>query len=65
MDRCLAEFQATQPDVEIEIVDILQHPMRAVQAKVMIPLIVAGDKRWYSASSFTELQTQLEHIDYN
>lgn len=49
-----------RPGVEIETVEILEHPRRAWRERVlMIPLIVVGDRRWYHAPPLEEILAAL------
>ena len=60
VDRRLAELRASQADVEIEIIEVLSNPGKAFKDRVMgIPLIIIGDKRWYSVPSLAELEAAL------
>lgn len=59
-DRRLAELKAVQPEVEIETIEILTDPSRALRDGVwMIPTIIMGDKRWHYAPTLAELQAAL------
>lgn len=61
-DKRLSELQKFEPDVEIEFVEILKDPTRALRNGVlMIPTIVIGDQRWHHAPSIIELQTALRN----
>jgi 2-hydroxychromene-2-carboxylate isomerase len=58
----LSELQASQPEVEIETIEILTDPVRALRDGIwMIPAIIIGDQRWYHAPSLAELEAAL-HI---
>jgi hypothetical protein len=53
--------RVARPGVEIETVEILEHPLRALRERVMmIPLIVIDDKRWYHAPLLQEILVALE-----
>jgi hypothetical protein len=53
-------LKATQPEVEIEVVEVLTNPMRALRDKVMmIPVIIIGETRWYHAPPLSELLSAL------
>lgn len=61
VDKRLSELRAAQPDVEIETVEILQHPKRVLKDRVMgIPLLIVGEKRWHHVPSIEELQAALK-----
>jgi hypothetical protein len=50
-----------RPGVEIEVIEILEHPRRVLRDHVMsIPLIVINDRRWYHAPSVQEILSQLD-----
>jgi hypothetical protein len=52
----LAELRASQPEVEIETIEALKNPVRAIYDRVMvIPAIIIGNKRWYDVPSLAEL----------
>ncbi|MBZ0289505.1 MAG: hypothetical protein K8I30_17925 [Anaerolineae bacterium] len=55
-NRRLAELKAAQPEVEIETVEVLAQPGRALRAGVRgLPTIIIGSRRWYHAPSLAEL----------
>lgn len=59
-DRRLSELRTAQPELEIETIDILTNPARALHDGVwMIPAIIIGDRRWYHAPSLSELNAAL------
>ena len=50
-----------RPGVEMETIEILEHPRRVLRDRVMmIPLIVINDKRWYHAPSVKEILAVLD-----
>jgi len=56
----MSELRAAQPEVEVETVDVLANPLRAIRDKVMmIPVIIIGQRRWYHAPPLTELEAAL------
>jgi hypothetical protein len=55
-DRLLAEVRAARPGVEIEKVEILEHPRRVLRERVMtIPLIEINGRRWVHPPSVAEI----------
>jgi hypothetical protein len=53
--------RVARPGVEIETIEILEHPRRALRDRVMmIPLIVVNGKRWYHAPPLEEILAALE-----
>jgi hypothetical protein len=53
--------RVARPGVEIETIEILEHPRRALHDRVMmIPLIVINDKRWYHAPPVKEILSVLD-----
>ncbi|MCC7207617.1 MAG: hypothetical protein IT323_09930 [Anaerolineae bacterium] len=57
MDRRLAELRAAQPGVEIEVIEVLTNPARAVRDGVwMIPALIVGERRWYHAPPLADLE---------
>ncbi len=52
----LADLRAAQPEVEIETIEVLTDPVRAVRDRVwMIPMIIIEDRRWLHAPPLAEL----------
>lgn len=50
-----------RPGVEIETIEILEHPRRVLRDHVrMIPLIMINDRRWYQAPPVQEILTALD-----
>ena len=50
-----------RPGVEMETIEILEHPRRVLSDRVMmIPLIVINDKRWYQAPTVAEILAVLD-----
>jgi len=46
----LDKLRAARPEVEIETIEVLQHPRRALRDGVfMIPALIVGERRWYHA----------------
>jgi len=53
--------RAARPGVEVETIEILEHPMRLLRDRVkMIPLIVVNDKRWYHPPTMVEILAELD-----
>ncbi|MDQ7025897.1 MAG: hypothetical protein Q9P01_11065 [Anaerolineae bacterium] len=65
MDKRLSELRATQPAVEIETIEVLTNPLRAMRDGIMmIPVILVGTRRWYHAPSLADLEAALcEDVD--
>jgi len=62
-DRRLQELRAAHPEVEIETVEVLADPRRALRDKVMmLPTIIVGDQRWHNAPSLAELEAALTEV---
>ena len=60
-DRLLESVRVARPGVEIETIEILAQPGRALRDRVMmIPLIVIGDRRYYYAPPLQEIVTVLD-----
>ena len=60
-DQRLSELQRIAPDVQIEFVEVLKDPARALRNGVlMLPTIVIGERRWHYAPSISELQLALK-----
>ena len=59
--RLLESVRVARPGVEIEIIEILEHPLRVLRDHVkIIPLIVINDRRWYQAPSEQEILAVLD-----
>ncbi|MEZ4669232.1 MAG: hypothetical protein R3E39_15100 [Anaerolineae bacterium] len=59
-NRRLSELKAAQPEVEIETIEVLTQPGRALNDGVlMLPTIIIGDQRWHHAPSLAELHAAL------
>jgi len=59
--RLLDKLQAARPAVEIETIEVLQHPRRALRDGVfMIPALIVGERRWYHAPPLYELLAALD-----
>jgi hypothetical protein len=57
----LDRVRAARPSVEIETIEVLAHPARAVRDRVlMIPAIIVGGRRWYHAPALGELMAALD-----
>jgi hypothetical protein len=57
----LDKLKATRPEAEIETIEVLQHPARALRDRVfMIPALIVGDLRWYHAPPLSELLAALD-----
>jgi hypothetical protein len=57
----LEAVRAARPGVDIETIEVLAHPARALRERVlMIPMLVIGDRRWYHAPP---LETVLAALD--
>jgi hypothetical protein len=57
----LDKLQAARPEVEIETIEVLQHPRRALRDGVfMIPALMVGERRWYHAPPLHELLAALD-----
>jgi hypothetical protein len=53
-----------RPGVEIETVEVLEHPRRALRERVMmLPLIVINGRRWYHAPPMEEILAALYGVD--
>jgi len=53
--------RVARPGVEIEIIEIPEHPQRVLRDHVMmIPLILINDKRWYHAPPMEEFLALLD-----
>jgi hypothetical protein len=53
--------RVARPGVEIETIEILEHPRRALRERVrMIPLILIEGRRWYHAPPLEEILAALE-----
>lgn len=62
-DRRLQELRAAHPEVEIETVEVLADPRRALRDKVMmLPTIIIGQQRWHYAPPLTELEAALDGV---
>ena len=54
-------MRVARPGVEMETIEILEHPRRVLRDHVMmIPLIVINDKRWYHAPPVKEILAVLD-----
>jgi len=57
------QLRAARPEVEIETIEVLTHPVRAIKDRVlMVPTIVVGSRRWYHAPALTELLQALDFV---
>jgi hypothetical protein len=57
----LDKLRAARPEVEIETIEVLEHPVRALRDGVfMIPALIVGDRRWYHAPPLDELLAALD-----
>jgi hypothetical protein len=57
----LDRVRAARPSVEIETIEVLAHPARAVRERIfMIPALIVGGRRWYHAPPETELLAALD-----
>jgi hypothetical protein len=57
----LERVRAARSSVEIEAIEVLKHPGRALQERVfMIPAIIVGGQRWYHAPALDEILAALE-----
>ncbi len=62
-DRRLQELRAKHPEVEIETVEVLADPRRALRDKVMmLPTIIIGNQRWQTAPPLAELEAALDGV---
>jgi hypothetical protein len=53
--------RVARPGVEIETIEILEHPRRALRERVrMIPLILIEGRRWYHAPPLEEILAALD-----
>ena len=60
-NRLLEGVRVARPGVEIETIEILEHPRRVLRDRVMmIPLIVINEKRWYHAPPIEEILAALD-----
>ncbi len=59
-DRLLSKLQTTHPEIEIETIEILTNPARAMHDGIwMIPAVIIGNLRWYHAPPLLELEAAL------
>jgi hypothetical protein len=59
----LDKLRAARPEVEIENIEVLQHPVRALRDGVlMIPALIVGDRKWYHAPPLDELLAALDAV---
>jgi hypothetical protein len=59
----LDKLRAARPEVEIETIEVLQHPRRALRNGVlMIPALIVSDRRWYQAPPLDELLAALDAV---
>jgi hypothetical protein len=57
-------FRAARPGVEIEVIEVLRHPDRAIRDRVlMIPTIIVGKLRWMQAPKLAELIAAVERAE--
>jgi hypothetical protein len=57
----LEGVRVARPGVEIETIEILEHPRRVLRDHVrMIPLIMINDRRWYQVPPVQEILTALD-----
>lgn len=50
-----------RPGVEIETIEVLEHPRRALHDRVMmLPLIMIEGRRWYQAPPLSEILAALD-----
>jgi hypothetical protein len=57
----LESVRVARPGVEIEKIEILEHPRRVLRDRVMmIPLIVINDRRWYHDPPVKEILAALD-----
>ena len=62
-DRRLQELRAAHLEVEIETVEVLADPRRALRDKVMmLPTIIIGQQRWQTAPPLSELEAALDGV---
>jgi hypothetical protein len=55
------KVRAARPEAEIETIEVLQHPVRALRDGVhMIPALIVGDRKWYHAPPLDELLAALD-----
>jgi len=60
----LDKLRAARPAVEIETIEVLQHPRRALRDGVyMIPALIVGERRWYHAPPLHELLAALDAVE--
>jgi hypothetical protein len=53
--------RVARPGVEIETIEILEHPRRVLRDRVMmIPLIVINHRRWFHAPPVKEILAVLD-----
>jgi hypothetical protein len=59
----LDKLRAARPEVEIETIEVLQHPRRALRDGVfMIPALMVGERRWYHPPPLSELLAALDAV---
>jgi len=57
----LDKLRAARPEVEIETIEVLQHPRRTLRDGVfMIPALIVGERRWYHAPPLQDLLAALD-----
>jgi glutaredoxin len=55
-DRLMDRIRAARPALEIETIEVLKHPGRAIQDRVMtLPTIIVGGQRWFGAVPLPEI----------
>ena len=61
MDRLLSQVREARPGVEVETIEVLNHPGRAIKTGIwMIPALVIGEIRFLRIPTLSEV---LEAID--
>ncbi len=57
------QLRATRPEVEIETIEVLTHPLSAIKNNVlMVPTIIIGNRRWHHAPALNELLQALDFV---
>ncbi len=62
-NRLIARVRREHPEIEIEEIEVLTNPPRALRDGVaMLPTLIVGDQRFHHAPTLEQLQTALNPI---